>query len=353
MQPQARVIKTAHTGRGFRRAVALVCGLAALLLGSPVVSLASAEDAVEGEPTSIGLPHRIARVWSRTAKKAKGLPGGRVIGELTLTPHALEFLGNSDKKSFSIPMTEIRVVSFGKMKGDVDTDWAVLEVERDDGGTLVGLRDGRRMGYGARTREIYEAILEAVRQVGAAQYDVPQGFATYDELDAYFTLAYPAGRSTSHREVIQTPDQVLGVLEFVGQDDEASVIQLERTDVEQGMSAKGFSEKARARLLESALESPLLDAGHRLIAPPLVEPARIDRREGLRVLVRTRNPGGSEILLDQRFFVDASTLYRLALRCPLTRQDSELETIEAMTQSFRFNVARHESTHKAARHGMD
>ena len=330
---------------------ALVWGLAALLLGSPVGSLAA--DDVAADAPSIGLPHTITRVWSRTAKKTKGLPGGRNMGDLTLTDEALEFVGNSEKSSFGVPMTDIRVVSYGKMKGDVDTDWAILEVQREGGPTLIGLRDGRRMGYGERTQEIFEAIRDATRQVGAAQYDAPQGFATYDGLDPYFTMVYPAGRSTVHRSVIQTPDQVLGVLEFVSAEDEASVIRLERSDVRPGMSPRGFSEKARARLLESTLKSPMLDEGYELLEPPRVEPASIDQRQGLRVLVRTRDAEGRGTLLDQRFFVDARTLYTLALRCPLTRQDAELRTLEAMAGSFRFSLARPEPARKAAHYGMD
>ena len=78
-------------------------------LGGPAV----AND--DGEVVT--LPHTIERVWQRGGDERAFRRLAPASGDLTLTEQGLEFV--TRKRSETLSFDEMRVVSLGKMKGDV------------------------------------------------------------------------------------------------------------------------------------------------------------------------------------------------------------------------------------------
>jgi hypothetical protein len=303
------------------------------------------------------------RVWYRTGKK-RGLVGASMTGELTVTVSELTLV--TRKRQVVIPMSALRTISFGRMRGDVDTFWIVLEVVRDDTTQLVGLRDGRKFGYGQKTEEIYDGILERVRQAGAAQYDVPEGYRTYDRLDEQFTLAIPVGWRSYARSLVETGGRApWGEIVFLPEsmtpgdepspderqriwrqaleeadDGSAGALFVDRREAVRGMRCEGFSEKAAARLLEWAAEDPLFEAGRGSEESTRTEPLVIDDCSGLRIVRRSRRAGEEERVLDLRAVSDDETVYLFGLRSRAGRHEREVEMLDTAARSVRFSVAR-------------
>jgi hypothetical protein len=308
-------------------------------------------------------PTTFEKVWYRTGKK-RGLMGSSAVGALTVTPTEIRI--DTRKKEIAIALDSIDTISFGKMRGDVDTDWIVLEIIEGESRTLVGLRDGRKFGYGQQTERLYELILDAIKRAGAAQYDVPEGYRAYDRLQAQFTLTVPQDWTAYPRSLIEVDGLALwGEIVFVPQssvpdsavsaeerqqlrkkalaavdDGSSGAFYVDRREALRGMRCEGFSEKARATLLRWAEEDPLFAAGRGSEESTRTETVVIDDCNGLRIVRRSRQPGQEERILDLRAVSDDETVYVFGLRSREGRYAEDLERFDTAVRSVRFSVAR-------------
>jgi len=335
-----------------------------VLLTFAVAALAASPLAIESATkppagAELRLPRTIDRVWYRKGTK-RALGGASISGDLTVTSEGLELTGR--KKTLVIPLGSLRQVSFGKMRGDVDTDWVVLAVERDGEEELVGLRDGKRLGYGERTRGIYELLRRTVRSFAAAQYAVPSGWRTYDELDHQLTLSLPQGWFSAHESVVTVDGLPLwGTTVFsaqpipAGSEDPAgrrrafeavsagttAAVILGRRETSRGMRCTGFSDAAR-RTVEQRLRA----LGARTQQAPWelgdleLGAQSLDGCSGLRLVGRGRRADGAEVVLDARAIAAEGSLFMLALRSEAEHYERRVHDFDRTVASFRRMVAR-------------
>jgi hypothetical protein len=339
----------------FARSAALVC-----LTLMPV--MATDGGSANGADAVIDLPRTVPKVWYRAGKGA--LVGGSKSGDLTISDTGLTF--TTRKREVKIPLEAIHTVSFGKMRGDVNTDWVVIALVDEQGRRVIGLKDGRKLGYGQKTGELFETILAAMKKLGAAQYHVPVGFETFDGMDDQFTIALPAGWSAHPRTQVHVSGQAIwGTILFspsplvpdsslpATQQDEArssalreaesgrtGAVFVQLREALRGMRCEGFSEKARATLREWSETDPLFSAGQGTEQSTRIEPIEVDGCNGLRVVRRSLQAGGEERILDLRAASDGETVFLVGLRSRRDRYESHLETFDTVAGSFRFSVAR-------------
>jgi hypothetical protein len=347
-----------------RRAAAALATVCLVLAGWGALPCLGSEDPLDQDrDADTAQPTTFKKVWYRTEKK-RGVMGASAVGELTVTPTEIRI--DTRKKEITIPLDSIETISFGKMRGDVDTDWIVLEIVVDESSRLVGLRDGRKFGYGQRTEQLYELILAGVKQAGAAQYDVPEGYQAYDRLQAQFTLTVPLGWTAYPRSLIevdglalwgeivfvphsQVPDkdvsaedrQELRRQSLAAVDDGSSgAFYVDRREALRGMRCEGFSEKAMARLLEWAVQDPLFAGGRGSEESTRTEPAIIDDCNGLRIVRRSKQVDQEELILDLRAVSDDETVFVFGLRSRAGRYEEDLKRFDTAVGSVRFSVAR-------------
>lgn len=141
------------------------------------------------------LPKTLSGVWLKT-------PGKKLTGDLILTEDGLEF--DSRKRQVFIPFDEVDLLGFGRLPGDVDTDWAILRVVEDGLYRRYAIRDGRRFGYGTRTVEIYRLLREVMEAQRAGQFRTAEGHQALTLFDTQFTTEYPDDWHVSHRELIES-----------------------------------------------------------------------------------------------------------------------------------------------------
>jgi hypothetical protein len=310
-----------------------------------------------------GLPLTIERVWYRTGRKG-ALTGGTRSGDLSIDEEALTFA--TRKREFVIPLETVRTLSYGKMRGDVDTDWVVLSVESEQGRSLVGLRDGRKFGYGQATAEIHETLRTIFRRLGVAQYDVPEGFETYDRMADQYVLALPAGWAIHPRTLTEVGDQAIwGALVFsprplapdpsLPPDEREAALRrslhevdsgrsgaifMQRRKAKSGMRCRGFSDKAVETIVAWAAQDRIFAGTSGVDESTRTESIDVDVCSGLRVLKRVRDSAGSELILDLRAASDDDTVFLFGLRSRAGRIEGDLETFETVMRSVRFSVAR-------------
>jgi len=364
MERPAPLNATAPRAAGFRWLLAAACVLA--LTANPAESGGRPDTERPrgaGPDESIQLPVTFNRVWFRNGKK-RGWGGAALTGELTVGEAELHL--SSPKRDVSVPLSSIHRVSFGKMRGDVDTDWIVMSILEDGQRRLIGFRDGRKMGYGQHTDEIYQAIMAAVRRAGAAQYDVPAGFEPYLELEGQLTLAIPRGWSAYHRaltatdrhgfwgEAIFSPEPVVSPTEQDPErreelrrqalraidSGEAGAFFVERREARRGMRCEGFSDKAVQLLQQWVAEDPLFEQGRSVDESVRTLPVVIDDCNGLRVVRHSRQPDDVERVLDLRAISDGEIVFLFGLRSQADRYDEDLKRFETAMGSVRFSVAR-------------
>jgi hypothetical protein len=306
------------------------------------------DDAVED---SIQLPMTLEQVWYRPGKR-RGVGGAKHTGDLTLTRDSIYFTTN--RKEIVIPMTAIHVASFGKMRGDVDTDWLVLSIDQPGLPSLLGLRDGRRFGYGQQTHKVRRAVMAALRLAGAGQFDVPEGFVAFDGMDRQFTLAHPTDWSTHPVLLIETDDGSLwGKTLVTAQPIDEGGGDLTRFDAGEllgffidtrklvtGMSCDGFSKKGREKLLEWIREIAVPQAGDESPEGPAVEMIAIDRCSGLKFVIRGRGTDGNDRVLDVRAVAERDNLVLIGLPSLAEEYEERLKTFDKVVSSFRLSVAR-------------
>ncbi len=306
----------------------------------------------------VRFPVTFERVWYRTEKQ-RGVLGSKLSGDLTISGDSLQIVGA--KRDIVIPTASIGIISLGTMRGDVDTEWAVLSVDSSAATRFVGLRDGRKMGYGQHTKRIYDTLIEAARRHGFAQYNVPAGFVPYTELDFQFAMAVPQGWFSYHDAVESVDGQALwgrtiftpdAAIDPAGKSPEqresarreaaagirrGAVVAwiIDRREAEAGMSCSGFSERGVARLLKRVAEDPFLGTGVDLPSASAARPLAIDRCQGVAIGARA-----SSSLLELRAVSDDRTVFVFALRGVATDAESDRARLDRGVASVKFSVAR-------------
>ena len=120
--------------------------------------------------------------------------GGRADrrrGSMSLDGEAIVFQGRRDR--VTLPLDEIELVHTGVLGGDVDTRWIVIKRRTAEGFRVYGVRDGSKLGYGQKTPQIGQAVLDALRARKLAQFEAPDGWESFSDLPGRLTLAVPRG----------------------------------------------------------------------------------------------------------------------------------------------------------------
>jgi len=336
--------------------------LLALLVGPAEQPAGEAPPAAEA-PAEITLPLTIENVWF-TRKSGAPFRFSPSSGDLTIRDDVLTF--STRKRAHEIPVQRLRVVSFGKTPGDVDTDWVLLGIGERRAESVVAIRDGSKFGYGQRSREIFETLKAALKTLRAAQYDVADGFRAYDVFDEQFTFAIPEDWAAYVASVTIVDDRapwgrVLVSQEAIPREREPGepgpgpvadprVLErvlagrvpaffVERRAVEPGMACAGFSRKGTARLLGLAAEGRLFPGGGRLAAAPDVSPELVDRCQGLRLRSRVVGDDGTSAELDLHAIARGDTLFVFGLRAVPDRYEEFRRTLDACLSTVRFSIA--------------
>ncbi len=322
--------------------------------------LAMTASAMPAETPELVLPVTVDEVWYRNyQKRGIGKPYS-ISGNLTVSADAIEIVNR--KKKVTIKMDDVRIVSFGKMKGDVDTDWVVLGLGGSGSDRIVGIRDGKRMGYGGRTRAMYETILGGARQAAAGQFRVPEGFRLYEELMDFCTLAVPESWTSYLESLVFVGDGVpWGRIVFSAEsirrverkeDGSALVIEdrevlsrviegevpafyIERRPSGRGMSCNGFSAKAQQRLIADLGRDPGGPEADGLTVRPLT----IDGCSGLGIRGRSGD-GEAAAEIEIRAVAHRDTLYLFGMRASADQFDSRLPPFDTAISSVKFSAAR-------------
>jgi len=318
----------------------------------------TAGDVKDVRPDGVSLPLTIERVWFKSSKKL--VSSG---GDLTISREGLELV--TRKKTLHLPLEELYVFSFGKFKSDVNTDWAILGIGASGPAQLLAIRDGKKLGYGQRTRQIYELLRSALKQLGAAQYDVPPGFVPYDIFSQQFSMAVPEGWHP-HLEslVVQADGRSWGTTIFSSlkidhprpdatgirlKDDpnlervlsgEVPAFFVGRSEIAGGMSCNGFTDKAKRILAEREADRSADILGYPLVEPLTLTPATVGLCSGLRARGTSRRPDGKSVRIDLFVVASGETLYVAGLRTLEEQYESMRELFEAAVSTIRFSVAR-------------
>jgi hypothetical protein len=332
------------------RALAFATTLAfcAVTLGSHGAAWAE-----EVEP-QVRLPLTIEKIRYRASGKVRH-------GDLTVTEEGLEFTAR--KKSFFIPMERIWVLSFGKMKYDVETNWIVMSVGVSRPRDSVGIRDGDKWGIGGRTGEIFDQLRRLFRQLSAAQYRVAPGFRIYEDPNADCSLAIPeswnvfieslvlAGSHSPSGTTILSRDRIRQSAGSLGGraddlekldavlDGESPGIFLERSRAGRGMGCRRFSKAAVKELVSRAHEDRLFGEGYQMVQAPAASPFVVDGCEALRIRGRSRRVDGIEVQLDMVAAASNETLYVFGMRALGDRYESDLVVFETAMSTVKFGVA--------------
>ena len=336
---------------------AFVIAATLCLCGASPIAFDGAPSA-EDEAPRVSLPLTIERIWFRSS-------GKRRHADLTITEDGFEF--TAKKKVFSFPLDRIQVISFGKMKNDVDTDWIVMSVGVTRPYHVVGFRDGKKWGYGGRTREMFYDLRRVLKKLSAAQYRVSPGYQSYEDPNSGCALAVPGSWSSyveslvlmgSHspsgttilsaepiRKVETTPSgetksvDDLEILDAILAGMTPGIF-IERSRAGHGMGCRGFSAGARERLLARAREDRLFGEGYEVVEAVAASSGVVDGCEGVRIRGRSRRDDGTEVVLELMAAAPGKTLYVFGLRASSERYASDLETFETALETVKFSVAR-------------
>ncbi len=330
-------------------------------LARALVASAAIGGSVSAADEPLALPHTIANVWYRT-DTVHGMFGPKHEGDLRITQDALEF--SARKAELVIPLTALTIISLGPMGSDLDTDWVVIGIEREGAISLLGLRDGSRMGYGGRTPDIFRTLLRVARERHVAQFAAPDGFEPYTRFDGQIALAIPQGWTALQNGIAGLDERgVTGTILFSPdarpEGASAGISDAERAEVvrrvrvgespamilvirkaKRGMGASGFTEKGRAELLRSIAANELLGLDLAGPAAGALAPAALDRCAGLAGVWKGALDAGTEVVLDLRVASDDDFVYYLALRARADRATTLGPTFERALGTVHFAVAR-------------
>ena len=313
--------------------------------------------AEEESSPRIELPLTIEKLWYRSG-------GKRRQGYLTVSEDGFEF--TTKKKTFLIPIERIHHISYGTIKNDVDTEWTVLTVGATEPYAMVGFRDGKKWGYGSRTREVFERLRGVVRQLSAAQYRVPEGHQTYEDPEHGCTLAFPdswhayveslvlvGSRSSLGTTVLSEAPIRTVETNASGRKRNADDLELldailagespgfliERAPATRGMDCDGFSAGARARLLARAGEDPIFGADHEMLEAPSASEEVVGGCRALHVTGRSRRRSdGNEVVLELFAVARGERLYLFGFRALADRYEEYRKVFAASVDSVRFPV---------------
>jgi len=327
--------------------------------------LAPAPLAAGPDEEAVRLPLTLEKVWFRSQKGKSPIRLFNTKGDLTIREDGMAF--HTSKASVEIPLERIRVVSYGKTRGDVDTEWTLLGIGDESLETILAIRDGSKLGYGQRSWEIYRTIRRALRSLGAAQYAMPEGFTVFDDFDLHFTIGIPAGWHSYVDSVVIVGNRASqGTVVFseetlrqnvVGdggrrrpKTDEAALARalsgaapaffVERLAAGRGMTCEQVSDKARRRVLEQAAAGELFHGGGQFVALPTVTPIVVDRCKGLRLRGRVADRDGVTTEVDLHGVVQGDTLYVFGLRAIPERYYEYRKVLEAALDTVTLSVAR-------------
>lgn len=331
--------------------------LVAALLGTALAPAAADERPATED---VQLPITLERVWFRTVRGGAWIRLGNSSGDLTIRPDALAFTTN--KKTVELPIERVHSLTYGRIRADVDTEWVLLGVGERRSDTIVAIRDGKKLGYGQRTHEIYETLKRALRSLGAAHYRVPEGFRAFDNFDLVFSLAYPETWDPYIEDVVIVGDRApFGSVVFSSEPlrhasaegpvvDEAAVARalggevpaffVERLPAEKGMKCKGFSAKGSQRLLELALEGRLFPHGAGTEATPAAAPEMIDFCNGLRLSGRARaEAGATGARVELHAAASNGTLFVFGMRARPEVWEQTRAVLAQVLETVRFSVS--------------
>jgi hypothetical protein len=326
-----------------------------------LVGLATAP-AVAAPETS--LPLTVEHVWFRTVKGQSLLRFSNAKGDLTIGPDGISF--STHKKSTEIPIERVQQITYGKIKGDVDTEWVLLGIGEKRADAIIAVRDGRKLGYGQKTWEIYEKMKAALEQISAAQYRVPQGYRALADFSRQFTLAVPepwdiyieslvfVGERAPWGTIFVSSERIRrqprpdgeGARTVVDEDaldrartGENPAFFIERMPVEGGMRCKGFSKEGLERFLDLAAEGALFHGGGKIAANPTVSPEIIDRCKGLRIRGRVEAEDGTQTEIDLHAAANGDTLFVIGLRAIPEKYEEYREVLDSSLATLMFSVA--------------
>jgi len=311
----------------------------------------------------LALPHTIDKVWYRT-DTAHGTFGRKHEGDLRITTEALEL--SAPKTELVIPLAALRMISYGPMGADFDTDWVVIGTERDGTRGRVGLRDGSRLGYGARTPQLFDTLMRVAREHGLAQFAAPAGFVPYTRFDGQLALAVPEGfRPLQHGIVAIREATVTGTVVFSaavptgkledggGLSDEARAEVMRRVaraespawvlairEAKRGMRCSGFRDKGLAEVRTWIGEHELLGRDLAGPEPSALAPVHVDRCTGFRETWRGSIDGAVPVVVEVRVLSDDEFVYVLALRTGAEDEQEARATFERGAGTLRLAVAR-------------
>jgi hypothetical protein len=306
------------------------------------------------DPQTIDLPLTIEKLWYRTA-------GKRRQGFLTISQDGLEFTAR--KRAFLIPLDRIQFISYGPMKGDVDTAWVLLTVGVTPPYDLVGFRDGKKWGYGGRTDEIHARVRGALRQLGAAQYRVPPGLQVYEDPDQGCALTFdddwnvyleslvvlssrsPWGTTILSEQPIRRVEKTAGG-EVKNVDDlelldnilagESPAFFIERGRVGRGMRCEGFTKNGREQVLSKAREDIVFGEHYEVLEPPSASAQVVGGCDALRVVGRSRRADGEEVVLELYAAAHGDTLFVFGLRALADRYQDYREPFADAVSTVKF-----------------
>lgn len=330
-----------------RTAAALAAGMVA------IAAVAGPGPAAEPEDGIV-----IERIWYRSERNRSFPKAFKGNGDLRIGSDGLEF--RHKNKGWFLPWDRIRRISLGPMKGDVDTDWVVLSAPESDLGPLVGLRDGSRMGYGRRTEPLFRQIKDAARNARAAQFDVPDGFTTYEGLEHLLTLALPSDWSVEHRsamvqdgkvhegvvvfhepvEASGTPAERVDRLQATIDRGEIRALRLERRQASKGMKEDGFSDAAVESLTADMLADRDQIGGLEMLAAPEAGSFPVDGHTGVRLRAVAADASGAAHHVDAVAVCDGRMLFLFRMRGPAENRGEDGDLLERVLASVRFSAAR-------------
>lgn len=333
-----------------KRALAIL--VAAWLCG--VAPAAEPSVAPRQDGPTVALPLTIDKLWYRAG-------GKRRQGDLIVSEDGLELV--AQKRAFAIPLDRIQFISFGEMKGDVDTQWVLLKVGVSTPYDIVGLRDGRKWGYGGRTEEVYQQLRRALQQLAAGQYRVAPGYQAYEGPDRKCALAIPEGWSayleslvvvaghsawgttilsaepirtieTKADGAVRTVDD-LELLDAILAGESPGFF-VERARASRGMSCTGLSASARDRVLTRARQDIVFGEDFEVLAAPAATVDTVGGCEALHVVGRSRRPDGADLVLELYAATSGETLYVFGLRALADRYEDHRKAFAASVASVKF-----------------
>ncbi|MDH3626280.1 MAG: hypothetical protein OEV00_05025 [Acidobacteriota bacterium] len=326
-----------------RWTVVLVVGISlGLALPAPAIH-------AEEPDETLNLPLTIEQVWYRTERK-RGVVGAKSRGDLTISESSFDYVAR--KESFTLALDTVHGIFIGKMRGDVDTDWVLLWVGSPESPDLIGFRDGRRMGYGQRTEEIYRTLRIALKQTQSAQYRSPAGYVPYDRSGREFAISIPeqwigVRRTFEQREkgphlgttVFGSRERVLDTPPSATDRQRGDEVVLQRRPISPRLSCDAFGKRG-VDTVTSWVTEELSGRGVELVGPLDVEATRLGSCNGVRVKGRLSDGGDRTRVVEFRGIADLGVAYLLSFETDTETYEEHLQRFERIVSTFQISPTR-------------